>query len=148
MVFRVGVDPGKSGGAVLLDSALTVREVFSFKKGGESGWVDFVSRLPEGTRASVEQVWSSPAMGVVSAFSFGENSGFLRGVLLARRIPTDFVRPAQWQTGLGLPKKKQSPTAHKRALRDAATRLFPDHKWALDTCDAVLIARHAVRDMP
>lgn len=149
LAFRLGVDPGKNGAAVVLKTGFEVVDIFEFAKDGESGFVEFVERLPHGTVALVESVKSSPQMGVVSAFSFGENYGFLRGVLLGAKVPVELALPSQWQAPLRLPKLPKSQQAqHKRNLRDAATRLLPSRRWTLDTCDAALIAAHALRVMP
>lgn len=75
-------------------------------------------------------------------FRFGESFGFLRGVLQALRIPTELVRPQEWQRGLPGVKGSEGP-ARKRLLREHAARLFPGIKVTLSTADALLIARWA-----
>jgi hypothetical protein len=132
-----------------MSSQSEVVAVFEWSKGGEIGWVEFVHALPAGTKAMVEHVGVMPKQGLNSAFVFGFNAGFIRGVLSGAKIPTVIIPPGDWQKGLMLPKRDAAQkNQHKRNLRDAASRLFPTHRWTLDTCDAALIAAHAVRVMP
>jgi crossover junction endodeoxyribonuclease RuvC len=65
----------------------------------------------------IEDVWSSPQMGVVSAFSFGRNLGILEGAGASRAFVTK-VRPQDWKTATKTPKDKNE--ARRRAMQ-----LFP-----------------------
>ncbi len=67
----------------------------------------------------VEDVWSSPQMGVVSAFTFGRNLGIVLGAGAARAMLT-LVRPQEWKAKTQTPKDKNQ--ARRRAMQ-----LFPNH---------------------
>ena len=95
----------------------------------------------------VENVHSMPGQGVASSFKFGSAFGQAVGALDALGVPYRLVTPQTWQkTIIGLPKKKDSATAHKRALKNEATRRFPACKPTLATADALLIAEYGARD--
>ena len=60
-----------------------------------------------------------PGQGVVSMFNFGQNYGFIQGVLKAYNIPFELVPPAKW-------KKEFSVTSDKNTSIEVAKRLFPN----------------------
>ena len=67
----------------------------------------------------VEHVNAMPGQGVTSCFSFGQNFGFILGLLRAFVIPFELVRPQKW-------KKEFSCTSDKNTSIEVAQRLFPD----------------------
>lgn len=148
----LGIDPGVSGGFVVIY---------------ENGDIDF-KRMPETeldiwtwikgivvggftTEACLEQVSSSPQMGVASAFTFGRGYGGLKMALTAAQIPFVLVTPQVWQKGLKIPprKKTEPKPKFKDRLRAFAQRLYPDLEVWKKTlgeqravCDALLIAHY------
>lgn len=141
MNYLIGIDPGKGGASVVLSVEGVVRDIFEFSKGGESGFLEFARVWSDkGALAVMEKVSAMPKQGVASTFKFGDNTGFLRGVVMGNGIPLELVLPATWQKGLMLP-KVPTKTKHKANLKDVAARVYPGHKWTLATCDAFLIAR-------
>lgn len=140
----LGVDPGKSGGSVLLNGRGDVRGVLSFSDG--ASFVDFLDGKTVAF-AVIEHVHAMPGQGVTSMFTFGENFGFIQGVLAALKIPVRRVTPQKWQAslGVGLPKDK---TPKKNKLKQIAGERFPSTKWTLATCDAVLIANYGLETIP
>lgn len=137
MIF-IGIDPGVSGGVAMLDSdgrvqaALrmpsTERDVLELLMPGL-----IASALP--TRALLERVYSSPQMGVVSAFTFGKGYGGLKMALAASRIPYDEIAPAKWQLVMGCRSKGDKNTTKRRAQQ-----LFPNVKVTHAIADALLLA--------
>jgi hypothetical protein len=91
-------------------------------------------------KAYIEQVSSSPQMGVVSAFSFGRGYGNLEMALTAAGIPFERVRPQVWQKALGCMTK-----GDKNVSKRKAQELFPDKKITHATADALLIAIYGSR---
>lgn len=129
----IGIDPGKSGGVAWIRDGRAC-----------------VERMPEtladlwelvrdigGGRAYVEQVASSPQMGVKSAFTFGNGFGHLEMALTAAGIPFERVRPQTWQKALGCLTK-----GDKNVTKRRAQELFPELKITHATADALLIARY------
>lgn len=90
-------------------------------------------------KAYIEQVASSPQMGVVSAFSFGRGYGNLEMALTAAGIPFDRVRPQEWQKHM-----KCMSKGDKNVTKRRAQELFPSLKITHATADALLIAQYGV----
>jgi hypothetical protein len=91
-------------------------------------------------KAYIEQVSSSPQMGVVSAFSFGRGYGNLEMALTAAGIPFERVRPQVWQKAMGCMTK-----GDKNISKAKAQELFPDTKIIHATADALLIALYGTK---
>lgn len=113
----IGIDPGKKGGLAVIREDGAV-ELASFDK---RAYLDILSNYGDFETAAVvclEHVSSMPGQGVASTFSFGENFGWLQGVLDAYGIKYELVRPQKW-------KKEYSVTADKNGSIEVAHRLFP-----------------------
>ncbi len=140
----IGIDPGKKGGIAALDQGARVHALFSFEGKTERDIESFLSQFFD-TRcfALLEDVHSTPQMGVTSAFTFGRGYGFLRG-LLTGRISFDDVRPQTWQTALGGLKRKPKETQrqHKLKLRQRAESLYSRTEVTEAVADALLIAHY------
>ena len=151
-----GIDPGKDGSLAILGYSETPIIVpFS-----ETEYADHLRRVApfstEGTEgvagrhetfAVVEHVNAMPGQGVTSCFSFGQNFGFILGLLTAFRIPYELVRPQKW-------KKEFSCTSDKNTSIEVARRLFPGvdlrrtprcQKPHDGVCEALLMASYAKR---
>ena len=90
-----------------------------------------------------------PGQGVVSMFNFGQNFGFIQGVLKAYEIPFELVPPQKW-------KKEFSVTSDKNTSIEVAKRLFPGvNLKATEKCkkdhdgmaEALLMAEYARRHL-
>lgn len=102
---------------------------------------------PFTTFCVVEHVNAMPGQGVTSCFSFGQNFGFILGLLTAFHIPYELVRPQKW-------KKEFSCTSDKNTSIEVAQRLFPGvdlrrtpkcTKPHDGVCEALLMAEYAKR---
>lgn len=100
----VGIDPGKSGGAIITNSdggLLTIHAEFT----------DFIEEMKmrlnfkETIYAGIERVHSFPGQGVKSMFTFGENFGQWQGILMALPISYVMVAPTKWRSILDSKKK-------------------------------------------
>ena len=116
MVF-IGIDPGKSGAMMAInekgDSVCSCpygRDEYRNALRGLKAHFD--------CRCVVEHVSAMPKQGCVSMFNFGENFGFIQGLLEAMSIPYELVRPQKW-------KKVFSCTSDKNTSISVARRLFP-----------------------
>ncbi len=145
----VGIDPGKKGGAALLEVGTgELIDCFPFRTldMAADGFAEWRAKYSI-VQVLIEHVHAYPGQGVVSAFTFGDNFGGWKGILAANKYrgqKLKFVEPRTWQKALGrtLPGHIQK-TAHKNALKDIAAELYPQIKVTLATCDALLIARHS-----
>lgn len=141
-MIHIGVDPGKSGAIVAIrpDGSIdhiknceTEADVFHF--------LYLISTQSNHKRfAMLEQVSAMPKQGVSSTFKFGQSYGFLRGILIANKIPFETVTPAKWQGEL-----KCRSKGDKNVTKAKAQELFPNHKWTHATADAVLLAEYGRR---
>ena len=139
------IDPGVNG-AVAIKYPCGSVAAYAFDT--EADMAEVVANALEydeavSVRAILERVHSSPQMGVASAFKFGANYGFWRGVLQALRIPFTEVTPQHWQRGLLLSTKLQGAD-RKRALLQLAKERFPGRKVTLATADALLMTEAGV----
>jgi hypothetical protein len=141
----LGIDPGVGGGLVLLEDT---EPTFVGLYVSEQDFIDNVRDLAsEGIDAAfIEKVNAFPGQGVASTWKFAQNYGFERGVVRTLKVPLHEVRPQVWQKGLGIPQVKEK-TKRKAALKDTAGRLFPQLRWTLKTCDAVLIALYGINTL-
>lgn len=115
-MIYIGIDPGKSGAlAVVLENGTV--ELFPF---AEDVYKKALSYL-QGTecKCCLERVGAMPKQGVNSMFHFGENYGFIQGMLTAYSIPYELVTPNKW-------KKEFQVTGDKNSSIDVCKRLFPD----------------------
>lgn len=140
----IGIDPGKDGAlAVITDEDVMV---FPFDR---KSYVNILGALKNGSRCCLEREGAMPGQGGVSMFSFGENFGFIQGVLEANAIPYELVTPKRWKKEFGI-------TADKNGSVQVCMRLFPTVSLLkTDRCrkphdgmaEALLMAEYARRKM-
>ena len=116
----VGIDPGKSGAMAIVstDTQPFVR-VVSFDEREYAEVLRFHTTYDTIGGCVVERVNAMPGQGVSSMFSFGENYGFIQGLLTAYNIPYELVMPRVWKKEFGVTSDKNTSIA-------VAKRLFPD----------------------
>lgn len=138
MEHFIGIDPGVGGGlAVVGRQGEFVRATRMPET--EQEVLAFLREAPD-SRAVLEQVRSSPQMGVVSAFTFGRGYGGLRMALVASGITFDEVTPVKWQRVMGCLTKGDKNVSKRRA-----TELFPLVRVTHAIADALLLAEFARR---
>lgn len=84
---------------------------------------------------------------VNTAFTFGFNTGYAKGVIESQ-VPlhqTTEVNPQVWQRAFGLGAKYANTTARKNAHKKVAQALCHELKVTLDMADAILIAEFGWR---
>lgn len=112
----IGIDPGKKGSLAVLEDQGRVT-VYPFS---EDAYIAVLSTIgPRSAVCCLEHVGAMPGQGVTSMFHFGENFGFIQGVLRACKIPFELVRPQKW-------KKEFSITGDKNSSIAVCKRLFPE----------------------
>ena len=145
--ITIGVDPGANGGIAWIDyngKACVEKMPDSLQDLWEL--LCDITSYPKSSidgrsyKAYIEQVASSPQMGVVSSFSFGRGYGNLEMALTAAGIPFERVRPQVWQKALGCMTKGDKNVSKRRAQE-----LFPDRKVTHSTADALLIAYYGTK---
>lgn len=158
----VGIDPGASGAACLIDWGRVI--IHPFK--GCPMKDPAVRNLPELLKGpvTIEKVGAMPSDGRASAFQFGFNTGAIIGVVLASGVEFVQVLPQVWQHTLGLDKRyseiyikeRISNAAKKKQTRKSVNAMFAIEELAkfnftvqgkitLQTADAVCIALYAWR---
>ena len=80
------------------------------------------------------------------SYTFGENAGFLKGVLQTLGIRLVLVRPQEWQKafGLGTASSCASKNIWKNKLKAEAQRRFPHLRVTHKTADSLLILEYAL----
>jgi len=146
--FYIGIDPGKTGGLVILPERGDKKVVTQMPTTERDIWNWFADiPSPSFPFAVIEKVGSMPGNAARAMFTFGWGYGGLRMALVARGIPFEEVTPQVWLKGLGIPfrKRKESRTQFKNRLKGRAQQLFPDVAVTLATADALLIATYCQR---
>lgn len=146
-MIYIGIDPGSSGGiAWFLNGKLcvekmpdTLADLWDLLFVGIACQSGDYGKKPaaECIVAYIEQVHSSPQMGVKSAFTFGQGFGHLEMALTAAKIPFHRVRPQEWQKAM-----KCLTKGDKNVSKRRAQELFPEIKFTHATADAALIAAY------
>lgn len=139
----IGIDPGKDGALAVIS---------------ESGGVQAVPFDPETYRSALravsgpaivclERVSAMPGQGVTSMFSFGQNFGYIQGLLEAFEIPYELVRPQKWKKAFGISGKNQSVEVCKRLFPGVSLRRTERCKKDHDgMAEALLMAEYARRN--
>jgi len=139
----IGIDPGVNGGIAWITDGKpcvekmpdTIKDLWELL---ESILRDhaMIYRQSECV-AYLEDVHSSPQMGVKSAFTFGQGLGRLEMALTAANVPFVRVRPQEWQKAM-----KCMSGGDKNVTKRKAQELFPSLKVTHATADALLIAQY------
>jgi crossover junction endodeoxyribonuclease RuvC len=129
----LGLDPGKSGGLALVSGDFA--QAWKLDQ-TEADVADILRTHKDAIRFGfIEAVHSMPGQGVSSTFKFGASYGFLRGLLVALKIPFTEVRPQAWQKTIGALTK-----GDKNVTKAKAQQLWPELKITHAIADALLIA--------
>lgn len=148
-MIYIGIDPGKDGAMTVIQARAKI-EYIDIYPYNEDDYIKVLHQYnPERVRCVLEKVNAMPGQGVTSMFNFGQNFGFIQGVLKAYSIPYELVPPQKW-------KKEFSVTSDKNTSIEVAKRLFPhvnlkrterckkDHDGM---AEALLLACYAKRHM-
>src|SRR5216117_1363993 len=110
VMFYIGIDPGRASGGIAvidLEGKLATTTPMPETEADVSAFLEDYAQIPSVILAMIEKVHPMPAafvkdgemrrQGISSTFKFGQNYGFLRGVLTALKIPFEDVPPVTWQ---------------------------------------------------
>ena len=145
-MITIGIDPGKSGGIAWIADGKPCVEKMPDSLRDVWDLICDITNHPRSTvdgrkyKAYIEQVHSSPQMGVKSAFTFGNGFGHLEMALTAAGIPFERIRPQVWQKAMGCMTK-----GDKNVTKRRAQELFPQLKVTHSTADALLIADYGAK---
>ena len=153
MKMILAIDPGQSGGVAIAQSGETVCHPMPGTQGDLLELIRSIKAKAEAAGESVvcvlEEVggFVGKAQPGSAMFKFGEQFGFLQGVVQALGLRLERVRPQVWQKsfGLGTASGCACKTEWKNKLKAEAQRRFPKIKVTLKTADALLILDYAMR---
>ena len=167
MKHYIGIDPGSHGYIVVLNENGELVIDLAIEDSTDQDIARLFHMLGELKCVAVmEKVHSMPGQGVATTFAFGQNVGFLHGMLAAFQIPYTLVTPQKWQKAMWISDdmvftvRKDKHGEDKRQVApkptsiNAATRLFPTTDLRKSDrarnphdgkCDALLIALYAKR---
>jgi hypothetical protein len=156
MIGFLGVDPGESGGIVLL----TDDYVFSVSLSGKDNYdirnqIESIKQLHPGMiYCCIERVsgfiggedGQGNKRNVASAhttFILGESYGALDMALVCSRITRIHVLPKVWQKAMGCDKRDgESKSQHKNRIKKMVQKKHPEEKITLQTADAFMLAHY------
>ena len=138
-MITIGIDPGVNGGIAWIYEGRPCSERMPETTKDLWDLINGIGSLGE-CRAHIEQVHSSPQMGVKSAFTFGQGFGHIEMALTAAGIPFERVRPQVWQKALGCMTK-----GDKNITKRKAQELFPQIRVTHAIADALLIAYYGTK---
>lgn len=104
-MIYMGIDPGKNGAIAIIDNDKV--EILPYSN------INIVTagnycNDHGGCACIIEKVHAMPGQGVSSMFSFGQNYGYITGVLNALNIYPLEVTPQKWKKYYGLHTDKQA----------------------------------------
>tara|TARA_Y100001963_G_scaffold151407_1_gene234182 strand:- start:28 stop:570 length:543 start_codon:yes stop_codon:yes gene_type:complete len=144
----IGIDPGKNGGAAIINEAINGEPVITFRcpKTPREMALSLMSTIPvdvsyDDVLVLIEHVHAMPKNGVVSMFSFGQNLGHWEGILGAFELDVEYAGPRTWMSHYDC-KPNMDKKDRKRYLRSLAEELFPNIKMTFNISDALLIANY------
>lgn len=115
-MIYIGIDPGKSGAMAVIAAN---GRVYITPFDQERYRAELEKWRYGEPRCCLERVGAMPKQGVNSMFHFGENYGFIQGLLTAYSIPYELVTPQRWKREFGV-------TGDKNTSIAVCKRLFPD----------------------
>lgn len=142
----IAIDPGASGAVAWRHTSGEIGSESTMRRVSLSDLIRDLRDMTGHSVAYIEQVGGfigKPQPGS-AMFKFGMSYGRWLGILETLEIRTVLVRPQTWQKTIGLGSTLKGPE-RKRALRDVAKRLYPQHGVTLANCDALLILEHAIQ---
>lgn len=114
-MIYIGIDPGKKGALAEIRG-----ECIGFALFEDGHYADVLKGVLEvdSVRVCLEHVGAMPGQGVTSMFNFGQNFGYIKGLLEAYQISYELVRPQKWKKEFGI-------TGDKNSSVEVCKRLFP-----------------------
>lgn len=163
MTRFLAIDPGANGGLAWNDITGTRFGCLRMPETESATILALRCRAKSSPVVIMEQVWGhiGKMQTGASMFSFGENYGFLKGVIQTLDLPLLLVTPRVWQKALELGKKKDydypstitkgerkgepiTRNAWKEHLVQTADKYYPQLYPTTETADAILIMHYGI----
>lgn len=151
--YCIGIDPGNRGGIALLKEEEGIASILELKRFEKESYKEvlFLARKLQQEAdgelfCTLEKVHAMPTQGVTSMFHFGENFGFLKGLLFACEIPILEVSPHLWKKEMGVTKEK-STSIEKAKECFPEVNLKPNKRCKKDSdglAEAILIGLYGL----
>lgn len=113
-MIYAGIDPGKRGGFSIIFEDGEVRSMV-LTRGGLISYCRAFADDPN-VRVCLEAVHAMPKQGVRSVFTFGEEYGYIKGVLEGYGISYQEIPPERWKKEFGLNTDKKKSIEVCKAL--------------------------------
>lgn len=150
----LGVDPGKTGGLIIIsaESGRILNQMPNIESPLDV--YHFIKPYCGVLFAYVEKAQAMPKNGAVSMFNYGQGFGEILGVLTALEVPFELVPPATWTRSMlaGVPTsyqgKKRAALAVQRLYPSTCNQLYASHrsrKLHEGLVDALLLAEYGRR---
>lgn len=143
-MIYIGIDPGKKGAMAVIFDGMDETVLVPFD---EREYINALRNLSgQPVKACLEHVTAMPKQGVTSMFHFGENFGYIKGLLEANEIPYEQVRPQKWKKEFGISDKNSSVECCKRLFPGVCLRRTGRCRKDDDNmAEALLMAEYARR---
>lgn len=143
-MLYIGIDPGKSGAVAIIFECIGKTVLVPFD---EREYANVLRNLyGQLAKACLEHVGAMPGQGVTSMFNFGQNFGYIRGLLEAFQVPYELVRPQKWKKEFGISDKNSSVECCKRLFPGVSLRRTERCRKDDDgMAEALLMALYAKR---
>lgn len=143
-MIYIGIDPGKKGAMAVIFDGMDEVTLVPFDEREYTNVLRNLSGQP--VKACLEHVTAMPKQGVTGMFNFGENFGYIKGLLEANEIPYELVRPQKWKKEFGISDKNASISVCKRLFpRVCLRRTERCRKDDDNMAEALLMAEYARR---
>ena len=148
----IGVDPGRSGAMAIIETREGEEDFIVTTAFDKDDYIVLLQRAKrDGTKVicALERVNAMPGQGVTSMFTFGENFGWIQGILDAYHIPYELVRPQKWKKEFGLTGEKLQSVAVCKHLFPEVSLLRTDRSRKDDDglAEALLLCEYARRHL-
>ena len=137
-MIYIGIDPGARGGIGIINGDTVQTVPYS-----NLALVEICQLYQDKCIAVIEKVHAMPGQGTVSMFSFGQNYGYILGVVDAYQIPNMLVDPRTWKHYFGITADKRS-SIYKCQELYPGVNLLPTPRCKKESdgmAEALLIAR-------
>lgn len=145
--FFIGIDPGKTGGLVLLSAQRVI--LGKMPMGTLDETINFLSSVKGQVLVVIEKAQAMPKNGAVGMFNYGQGYGEILGALSALGIPHLCVPPRKWASRMheGIPRDLEPKLRSLQAVGHlfpgldlkATPRCSKQHEGMVD---AILIAEY------